>query len=73
VFAALAVSRWIEHSTGWSIRKFVKTARCYRTIQIQAGPHTINAAAPSPTTSARLPKRSATPGVPLKAWTHQLG
>jgi hypothetical protein len=26
VFAALAVSRWIEHQTGWSIRKFVKTA-----------------------------------------------
>ncbi len=33
VFAALAVSRWIEHVTGWSIRKFVKTARRYRTIQ----------------------------------------
>ena len=26
-----------EHQTGWSIRKFVKTARRYRTIQIQAG------------------------------------
>lgn len=26
VFAALAVSRWIESTTGWSIRKFVKTA-----------------------------------------------
>ena len=37
VFAALAVSRWIEHQTSWSIRKFVKTARRYRTIQIQAG------------------------------------
>jgi transposase len=44
VFAALAVSRWIEHQTGWTIRKFVKTARRYRTIQIQAGPHTITAA-----------------------------
>jgi hypothetical protein len=32
VFAALAVSRWIEHQTGWSIRKFVKAARRYRTI-----------------------------------------
>ena len=30
-------SRWIEHQTGWSIRKFIKTARRYRTIQIQAG------------------------------------
>jgi hypothetical protein len=31
------------------IRKFVKTARRYRTIQIQAGPHTITAADPAPT------------------------
>ena len=48
VFAALAVSRWIEHQTGWSIRKFVKTARRYRTIQIQAGAHVITAADPLP-------------------------
>ena len=48
VFAALAVSRWIEHQTGWSIRKFVKTARRYRTIQIQAGDHVITAADPIP-------------------------
>jgi hypothetical protein len=48
VLAALAVSRWIEHHTGWSIRKFVKTARRYRTIQIQAGDHTITAAEPLP-------------------------
>src|SRR5215472_5694726 len=48
VFAALAVSRWIEHETGWSIRKFVKTARRYRTVEIQAGPHTITAASPLP-------------------------
>src|SRR4029079_535196 len=41
VFAALAVSRWIEAQTGWSIRKFVRTTRRYRTIEIQAGPHTI--------------------------------
>jgi Transposase DDE domain len=46
VFAALAVSRWIERQTGWSIRKFVRTARRYRTIQIQAGPRTITAADP---------------------------
>jgi hypothetical protein len=46
VFPALAVSRWIEHQAGWSIRKFVRTARRYRTIQIQAGPHTITAADP---------------------------
>jgi hypothetical protein len=48
VFAALAVSRWIEDQTGWSIRKFVRTARRYRTIDIQAGPHTITAASPLP-------------------------
>jgi hypothetical protein len=48
VFAALAVSRWIERQSGWSIRKFVKTARRYRTVQIQAGPHTITAADPIP-------------------------
>ena len=48
VFAALAVSRWIEARTGWSIRKLVKTARRYRTIEIQAGRQTITAADPLP-------------------------
>jgi len=48
VFAALAVGRWIEDRTGWSIRKFVRTARRYRTIEIQAGEHTITAADPLP-------------------------
>jgi Transposase DDE domain len=48
VFAALAISRQIEHTTGWSIRRFVKTARRYRTVQIQAGPHTVTAADPLP-------------------------
>ena len=48
VFAALAVSRWIEYRTGWSIKKFVRTARRYRTIQIQAGAHTVTAAHPLP-------------------------
>jgi hypothetical protein len=48
VFAALAVSHWIEHTTGWSVKKFVTTARRYRTITIQAGDHTITAADPLP-------------------------
>jgi hypothetical protein len=48
VFAALAVTRWIEARTGWSTRKFVRTARRYRTIQIQAGRQTITAADPIP-------------------------
>jgi transposase len=48
VFAAMAVSRWIEDRTGWSIKKFVHTARRYRTIEIQAGSHTVTAADPLP-------------------------
>jgi hypothetical protein len=37
VFAALAITRLIEDRTGWSIKKFVRTARRYRTVQIRAG------------------------------------
>ena len=48
VFTALAVSRWIEDTTAWSIKKFVKTARRFRTVEIQAGPHTISAEDPIP-------------------------
>jgi transposase len=48
VFAALAVSHWIEHQTGWSIKKFVRTARRYRTAKIQAGQHIFTAADPLP-------------------------
>ena len=48
VFAALAISKFIEAETGWSIKKFVRTARRYRTIEIQAGKHTITAADPLP-------------------------
>jgi hypothetical protein len=62
VFAALAVSRWIEHQTGWSIRKFVRTARRYRTIQFEVGPHTLTAANPLPSdlssTLDRIHRRS---------------
>jgi hypothetical protein len=48
VFAALAVSRWIEARTGWSIKKSVRATRRYRTVEIQAGDHTITAADPLP-------------------------
>jgi hypothetical protein len=48
VLAALAVSPWIENRNGRSIRKSVKTARRYRTIEIQTGDHVI-------TTADRLP------------------
>src|SRR6478752_3290398 len=48
VFAAMAVSHWIEHQTGWSIKKFVRSARRYRSVTIQAGKHTLTAAEPPP-------------------------
>ncbi len=48
MLAALAVSRWMEATTGWSIKKFASTARPYRTVEIQAGAHTITAEDPLP-------------------------
>ncbi len=48
VFAALAVTRFIEGRTGWSIRRFVRTAGRYRTIQIRVGHHTLTAEDPLP-------------------------
>ncbi len=48
VFAALAITRLIEDRTGWSIKKFVRTARRYRTVQIRVGEHTVTAADPLP-------------------------
>ncbi|VBA33553.1 hypothetical protein LAUMK21_05055 [Mycobacterium pseudokansasii] len=38
------LTHWIEHRIVWTIRKFVRTVRRYRTITIQAGQHTIAAA-----------------------------
>jgi hypothetical protein len=48
VVAALAISHWIEHQTGWSIKKFVRTARRYRTVKIKAGTQILTAADPLP-------------------------
>jgi hypothetical protein len=48
VFAAMAVSHWIEQQTGWSIKKFVRTARRYRRVTIQVGSQTLTAAEPPP-------------------------
>jgi hypothetical protein len=31
IVVALAVSHWVEHQTDWSIKKFERTARPYRT------------------------------------------
>ena len=48
VVAAMAVSHHIETQSGWSIKKFVRTARRYRTVKIQAGNQTLTAADPLP-------------------------
>jgi transposase len=48
VVAAMAVSHYIEHQTGWSIKKFVRTARRYRTVKIKAGRQILTAADPLP-------------------------
>jgi DDE family transposase len=48
VFAALAVTRFIEARTGWSIKRFVRAARRYRSIQIRAGQHILTAEDPLP-------------------------
>jgi hypothetical protein len=54
VFAAMAISHYIEHQTGWSIKKFVRTARRYRTVTIQAGNQTLTAAEPPPPDLAEI-------------------
>jgi hypothetical protein len=48
VFAALAITRLIEDRTGWSIKKFVRTARRYRTVTIHTGGQTLTAEDPLP-------------------------
>lgn len=47
VFAALAVSRWIENTTGWTIKRFVTTARRYRTIPKNDSIAALSPAAPT--------------------------
>ena len=46
VFTALAVSRWLECVTGWSINKLVKTLRPYRSIAILTGDLILHAGTP---------------------------
>lgn len=48
VFAALAISHYIENQTSWSIKKFVRAARRYRTVQIKVGQQFLTAADPIP-------------------------
>jgi hypothetical protein len=42
--------RWSQRlsGTGWSIKKFVRTARRYRTVQIRASQHLLTAEDPLP-------------------------
>jgi hypothetical protein len=48
VFAALAVTRWLERCTDWSINKLITSLRRYHTIEIQAGDQIVTAADPLP-------------------------
>jgi Transposase DDE domain len=48
VFAALAISHRIEAQTGWTIKKFVRSLRRYRTVKINTGSHILTAEHPLP-------------------------
>ena len=48
VVTALAVGHYIETQTGWSIKKFIRTIRRYRTVKIKAGRQILTAADPLP-------------------------
>ena len=48
VFAAPAITISIEDRTGWSIKKFVRTTRRYRTVHIRSGQHLLTAEDPIP-------------------------
>lgn len=48
VVTAMAISHYIETQTGWSIKKFVRTTRRYRTVKIKVGNQTLTAADPLP-------------------------
>ncbi|SDY33838.1 hypothetical protein SAMN05428934_101391 [Tessaracoccus flavus] len=54
MFAALAVARWLETSTGVSIKQLVKTLRRYRTSDIQADDQTVTAEDPLPDNVTQL-------------------
>jgi hypothetical protein len=48
VFAALAITRLIETRTDWSIKQFIRTARRYRTVTINAAGQLLTARDPIP-------------------------
>jgi len=53
VFATPAITRLIEDRTGWSIKRLVRTARRYRTIQIRAGQQIPRRGRPAPGPATR--------------------
>ena len=63
VSAALTLSHWIEHQTGWSIKKFVRTTRRYRTVQIRPDDKPSPRPTPYPPTSATPSPKSTHPTV----------
>jgi len=48
VMAALAVATRIEQATGWTIKRFIKTLRQYRTVIINTGTQQVTAEQPIP-------------------------
>lgn len=48
VLAALAITHHVQARTGWSIKRFVRTARRYRTVHIRAGSQLLTAEDPLP-------------------------
>jgi len=48
VMSAMAVGRWLESVTGWSLKKLVQQLRGYREIRINVGGHEAVAAVPLP-------------------------
>jgi len=46
-------NRTAQTQTGWSIKKFVRTARRYRSVRIKAGSQALTAVNRYPTTSAK--------------------
>lgn len=53
----MAVTRFIEDRTGWWIKKFVRTARRYRTVGISTGRQELTAEERSTGQPARRPRR----------------
>ena len=72
VFAALAVTRFIEDRAGWSIKNFVRTARRYRTVRSAPG---TRSSPPQPATRELRDKpiawASASPITSLRSSTEQ--